>query len=59
MTLLREELSSLPEIDLVQVDTEWVQRFHAILEIVQRAILIGAGLLGLAILVVIGNTIRL
>ena len=59
MSLLREELAGLPETDLVQVDTEWVQRFHAILEIVQRAIMIGAGLLGLAIVVVIGNTIRL
>ncbi len=59
MILLREELASLPETELVQVDTEWVQRFHAILEIVQRAVMIGAGLLGLAIIVVIGNTIRL
>jgi cell division transport system permease protein len=59
MILLREELASLPETELVQVDTEWVQRFHAILEIVQRAVVIGAGLLALAIIVVIGNTIRL
>ena len=59
MTLLREELDGLPETELVQVDTEWVQRFHAILEIVQRAIMIGAGLLGAAIVVIIGNTIRL
>lgn len=59
MLLLREELATLPEIEFVQVDTEWVQRFHAILEIVQRAVSIGAGLLGLAIIVIIGNTIRL
>jgi cell division transport system permease protein len=59
MTLLREELDGLPETELVQVDTEWVQRFHAILEIVQQAIMIGAGLLGAAIIVIIGNTIRL
>ena len=59
MTLLREELDSLPETELVQVDTEWVQRFHAILEIVQQAVMIGAGLLGAAIVVIIGNTIRL
>jgi cell division transport system permease protein len=59
MTLLREELDSLPATELVQVDTEWVQRFHAILEIVQQAIMIGAGLLGAAIIVIIGNTIRL
>ena len=59
MTLLREELDSLPETALVQVDTEWVQRFHAILEIVRQAIMIGAVLLGAAIVVIIGNTIRL
>lgn len=59
MTLLNEELGNLPETDLVQVDTEWVQRFHAMLEILQRAIAMGSGLLGAAIVVVIGNTIRL
>ena len=57
--LLREELANLPETDFVQVDTEWVQRFHAILDIVREAILIGSILLGTAIIVIIGNTIRL
>ncbi len=57
--LLREELSNIPETDLVQIDTQWVQRFKAILEIVEQSILIGAVLLGLAIIVIIGNTIRL
>ena len=59
MILLQEELANLPESELVQVDTEWVQRFHAILDIVRRAIVIGAVLLGIAIVVIIGNTIRL
>ena len=59
MILLHEELGNLPESDLVQIDTEWVQRFHAILDILRRAIAIGAGLLGVAIVVIIGNTIRL
>lgn len=59
MILLQEELSNLPEADLVQVDTEWVQRFHAILDIVRQGVLIGGSLLGLAIIVIIGNTIRL
>jgi len=59
LTLLQEEISNLPETDLVQVDTEWVQRFHAILDIVRKAIAIGSALLGVAIVVVIGNTIRL
>ncbi len=59
MGLLNEELGNLPEADFVQVDTEWVQRFHAILEILERAIAIGGGLLAAAIIVIIGNTIRL
>ena len=59
MILLREELSNLPETEHVQVDTEWVQRFHAILDIVRQAILIGSVLLAAAIIVIIGNTIRL
>ena len=59
MGLLNEELGNLPEADFVQVDTEWVRRFHAILAILERAIFMGAGLLGVAILVIIGNTIRL
>lgn len=57
--LLNEELANLPEAEFVQVDTEWVQRFLAILDILQRAIGIGALLLGAAIIVIIGNTIRL
>ena len=57
--LLQEELGNLPEADVVQVDTEWVQRFHAILDVFRQAIVIGASLLGVAIIVIIGNTIRL
>jgi cell division transport system permease protein len=59
ISLLQEEISNLPEVDFVQIDTDWVQRFHAILDIARQAIAIGAVLLGLAIVVIIGNTIRL
>jgi cell division transport system permease protein len=59
LTLLQEEIGNLPETELVQADTEWVQRFHAILDIVRQAIAIGGALLGIAIVVIIGNTIRL
>ena len=59
IALMHEELANLPETDFVQADTEWVERFHAILDILQRAIAIGSGLLGAAIVVIIGNTIRL
>lgn len=59
MGLLNEELGNLPETEFVQVDTAWVQRFHAILEILERAVAIGAALLAAAIIVIVGNTIRL
>ncbi|MEX2495039.1 MAG: permease-like cell division protein FtsX [Woeseia sp.] len=59
LALMHEELGNLPETDIVQADTDWVQRFHAILDMLQQAIAIGASLLGAAIVVIIGNTIRL
>lgn len=59
VVLLHEELGNLPEADFVQADSEWVQRFLAILDIAQRAIFAGSLLLGAAIIIIIGNTIRL
>ncbi len=56
---LRRYLSAWPEVELVQVDSEWVMRFNAILEVLRRLLLIAAALLGLGWLAVIGNTIRL
>jgi cell division transport system permease protein len=56
---LRRYFSAWPEVDLVQVDSEWVMRFNAILEVLRRLLLIAAALLGLGVLAVIGNTIRL
>lgn len=59
IALLHEELGNLPEVELVQADTAWAQRFHAILDMLERAVVIGAVLLAAAIIVIIGNTIRL
>jgi cell division transport system permease protein len=56
---LKRYLSAWPEVELVQVDTEWVQRFAAILEVLRRLLLVAAVVLGLGVLAVIGNTIRL
>ena len=56
---LRERFSKLPETALAQLDLQWVQRLAAILEIAQRVILIISALLALAVMLVIGNTIRL
>lgn len=56
---LVEALRALPEVDIVQLDTEWVTRFHAMLDVVRRIVLLAAGLFALGILVIVGNTIRL
>ena len=59
IAVLKDDLTNLPETDIVQLDTEWVQRFHAILDVVRRGVAIVAALLAAAVLIVIGNTIRL
>ena len=56
---LTQALRALPEVDIVQLDTEWVTRFHAMLDVVRRIVLLAAGLFALGILVIVGNTIRL
>ncbi len=56
---LAGELRALPGVDQVQLDTEWVRRFTSILEALRRAVLLVAGLLGLAVLMIVGNTVRL
>lgn len=56
---LTEELKALPGVDIVQLDTEWVSRFNAILDVVRRVVFLAAGLFALGILVIVGNTIRL
>jgi len=56
---LTDELREVPGVDLVQLDTEWVSRFNAILDVVRRVVFLAAGLFALGILVIVGNTIRL
>ena len=56
---LRQRFSLLPETDIAQLDLQWVQRLTAILDTARRGILIISALLALAVLLVIGNTIRL
>ncbi|HWJ05479.1 MAG TPA: permease-like cell division protein FtsX [Steroidobacteraceae bacterium] len=56
---LTEELRKIDGVDIVQLDTEWVRRFNAILDVVRRGVFLAAGLFALGILVIVGNTIRL
>lgn len=59
LQLLLKDLERRDEVDLAQLDLAWVKRLHAMLAIIERAVLVLAGLLGLAVVLTIGNTIRL
>jgi len=56
---LVSDLQHDPAVDLVQHDAQWRQRLNAILATVGRGALVLAILLGLAALLVVGNTVRL
>jgi cell division transport system permease protein len=59
MQALMNALASLPEVEVAKLDQKWLERLYAILAIVERAVLIIAGVLALAVMVTVGNTIRL
>jgi cell division transport system permease protein len=56
---LKADLISDPRVDDVRIDMEWVQRLQQMMIVGQRLVLALAALLGLGVLLVIGNTIRL
>ena len=56
---LRRYFAAWPEVEIVQLDTEWVLRFNAILELLRRFLAIAALVLAVGVLAVVGNTIRL
>ena len=59
MESLRQYLAAWPEVDTVQLDGDWVARFNAMLALLRRALLLAAGLLGIGVVAVVGNTVRL
>jgi len=56
---LREFVTAWPEVELVQVDSQWVQRLQAILDLLRGVVIGGAILLGVGVLAIVGNTVRL
>ena len=52
-------LQSFPEVDIAKLDTEWLERLYTILEIAKRSVAIITLLFAFAVLLIIGNTIRL
>ena len=56
---LLEELARLSQVDVAQLDVQWVKRLYTFLEIANRSIWVISIMLAVAVLLVVGNTIRL
>lgn len=52
-------LRAHPDVELAQLDMEWVKRLYAMMEIAKRGVAVLASVLALAVLLIVGNTIRL
>jgi len=59
LALLANELKALPQVEQAVLDLNWIKRFNGILLVIERAIVALSLLLAFAILLIIGNTIRL
>ena len=52
-------LQAMPEVEIAKLDTEWLERLYTILEIARRSVAMVTILFACAVLLIIGNTIRL
>ncbi|WP_289028320.1 permease-like cell division protein FtsX [uncultured Paraglaciecola sp.] len=57
--LLLDRLRDEREVDIGKLDIEWLERLHGILNVVKNLVSVVAILLFLAVVLIIGNTIRL
>lgn len=56
---MRRYFAAFPEVDIVQLDLDWVRKLQALLDVLKRVMWVVMAVLGLGVLAVIGNTIRL
>jgi len=56
---LVKKLQSIPQVAIAKLDTEWLERLYTIIEIAKRSVIIITILFASAVLLIIGNTIRL
>lgn len=57
--LLRGRLARLPGVELAELDLAWLQRAQALVRLIEDAVLLLAGLFGIAVLLIVGNITRL
>ncbi len=56
---LLDAIAQKPEVDITTSDQQWVDRLRAIVAVAERLVWLFSTLFGLAVLLIIGNTIRL
>ena len=56
---LKAAIAAMADVQTVQLDTEWVKRLHAMLDILRTVVALTAALLGVGVVLIVGNTIRL
>jgi len=56
---LVEQLKKLPNVDKVQLDSDWVKRLAALMRLMNLMLIFLAGTLGIVVVAVVFNTIRL
>lgn len=57
--ILLNTLQADPQVNIAKLDTEWLERLYTILEIAKRSVVMVTILFSIAVLLIIGNTIRL
>jgi cell division transport system permease protein len=53
------ELSQFPQVDIAQLDMQWVRKLQSMVQLARSGMLLLNGVLGFAVLFIMGNTIRL
>ena len=56
---LKAAIAAMADVQSVQLDTEWVKRLHALLDVLRTVVDLTAALLGAGVALIVGNTIRL
>jgi cell division transport system permease protein len=56
---LKAAIAAMQDVQIVQLDTDWVKRLQAILEVIRHGVVLTAALLGVGVVLVVSNTIRL
>lgn len=59
LVALKEELAQFDGIESIRLDLDWTNRFNAILGVFTRIAILLSGLLAVALILIVGNTIKL